>query len=507
MRLKRLEQHKETNSGLLRLTVLAVVILVIPIANLWEIRPTLYRYIVQLDTGEVELSKKESNTKNETATATFSMSPIITTRNITRGKHRRPSTPEECLEGTHEWRLPNVLSPKESFCPKTWPLPHHPTGCCEAQTGSMEYTPSTNNSSPWCQQNQEWLRDFGSSLLAGKKLLFVGDSVGQNWLNAMLLDANSRHPGELLPLDPNNWKRYYQGNKHVAAKYNFNETKGFCEFPFETLGFSTNRNYIQVTSANYPNYICPHPSHKELHQKCCPPNRFQYNHQTSFLVAPIAFELQQNHYDIVILQMGAHYRTYTLQHTNNAAVRTAAGAGLDELLPLFQTYALRHRRSIVLFLESLPQHFDTFDGSYAALGLTVNASRSECFPLGMNHKRQDKHKTGGLGVHRLNAIAKEILRHSNNNQWHNHNVRWLSSNAHAFDVRHDGHDNARNFPQFKDCTHYCYSPNLWQPAIDPFYKALADWFGKDETYIKKSIDGKQQRKQNQTKQKQPTILM
>lgn len=297
-------------------------------------------------------------------------------------------------------------------------------------------------------------------MLQRKRIFFIGDSVGHHWLNAMLLDAHHNKQQRLLHSNSSVWVEYYNTS---STYYDYDE-RGFCAYPFQWLNMSSVwPSAPSIMSAKYPNQICPPPYKKELYKQCCPGGI-----PLSYTGA-ISAELEKTRFDIVIAQMGVHYHSVESYQTV-----------LNEMLITLGNYSATNPESLVLFLESLPQHFDSPDGggSYDGFIQAVNRDPWKCLPLNSSQIESDLSLLGdscvSVGIHNLNQIARKAIDKKTKGGG---GVQWLSSNSAIMGIRNDGHNLAsRCCAKHTDCTHYCYSPNLYQPTIDPFYSALNDWF-------------------------------
>ena len=38
-----------------------------------------------------------------------------------------------------------------------------------------------------------------------------------------------------------------------------------------------------------------------------------------------------------------------------------------------------------------------------------------------------------------------------------------------------------------DCTHHCYSPLLWDPVLEPFYRVFERWGGGDGGTVRRAV--------------------
>ena len=345
-------------------------------------------------------------------------------------------------------------------CPEAWPIPSSGMRCCNKMIASVAYTSKIQNnshSSSSCETLEQQVRRHGASLLQGKKLLFIGDSVGNHWLNSMLLDAHNNKEESLFHSNQSIWKEYY---KKSDIDYEYDESAGFCTHPYYELNMSSIWPHApSVVTFKYPNELCPPYYKKELQKICCP------HKQPLSYTGAISVKLNEIQPDIVIAQMGVHFHSISSFQTV-----------LDEMLMMLGNYSVVNPDSLVLFLESLPQHFDSPDGSGSFDGFegAVNRSAWQCLPLNSTQIEDDLllgDASVSVGIHNFNRIARRAVEETKGA------VHWLSSNSDVMGLRNDGHKGATGCcRRHTDCTHLCYAPNLWQPAIDPFYNALKGWF-------------------------------
>lgn len=371
-----------------------------------------------------------------------------------------------------QWRPTNTSA--SSACPKAWPLALNGVGCCNKKIASIAYTSENHNSSGGgggggdggsnsmsssCETQEQQLRMQGASMLQGKKIFFIGDSVGHHWLNSMLLDAHNNNEQGLFHSNTSIWKEYLNTSFSPHGYYEYDE-HGFCAFPFQGLNMSSVwPTAPSIVSASYPNTLCPPTYKRALYQKCCPGGI-----PISYTGA-ISVKLNETQPDIVIAQLGVHHHTVSQFETV-----------LKEMLETLGNYSALNPDSLVLFKESLPQHFDSPDGSgsYDGYFAAVNRSARQCVPHNASQIESDLllgNVSVSVGMHNFNRIARRAVEEMKGG------VQWLSSNSEAIALRSDGHLGATACcAKHTDCTHFCYSPNLWQPTIDPFYSALKGWF-------------------------------
>jgi len=361
------------------------------------------------------------------------------------------------------WESHNATAALESECPSIWPLKNNGMGCCPKESGLLTYNKVSCQNDNTMQQHEESLIR-GASLLKGKRLLFVGDSVGHHWLNAMLLAAYSKD-SSLFPGNRSIWEEsYYEKFSDEKSYYEKDPEKGFCGFPMKFVNMSSAwPDAPVITSFLYPNLCCPPPYKKELYRQCCPGGK------PISRTGPISLQLEKVMPDIVIVQMGVHWhqvQEFRADHLEmlSAVANYSAAMSDAESSPL------------ALFLESLPQHFDTpsGDGSYDDFHAVQSTRVSfQCFPLNQSLIEADlllKDNSTSVGMHNFNRMAKHSVKQTSG-------VQWLTSNSKVYADRNDGHKGAtRCCARHSDCTHFCYSPHLWQPAVEPFLLAVDRWY-------------------------------
>ena len=354
-----------------------------------------------------------------------------------------------------QWRPGNSTSNVDSTCPTAWPLAQNRKECCGRTIASITYASENNNisASSLCESQEQQLRMQGAYGLQGKRFFFIGDSVGHQWLNSMLLDAHRHHQHRLFHNNTNIWAEYL--NKSTSF-YEYDE-RGFCAFPFQVMNMSSIwTSAPSIVSAAYPNFLCPPTYTRALYRQCCPKGS-----PISYTGA-ISVKLNETHPDIVIAHLGVHYHSVS----NFPTV-------LNKMLMALGNYSALNPNTLVLFLKSLPQHFDSPNGSgsYDGFHQAVNRSAWQCYPLNSSQIGIDLllgDISVSTGMHNFNRIARRAVEEMQGG------VQWLSSNSVIMGFRHDGHTGVQ-YPRYTDCTHFCYAPNLWQPAIDPFYHAVDDW--------------------------------
>ena len=287
-------------------------------------------------------------------------------------------------------------------------------------------------------------------MLRGKQILFIGDSVGHHWLNALLLDAHNKLPS-LFPSNTSSWREFY--SEPSPWQY---DNRGFCAPPFHVLNMSSALESAPViTTFVFPNNECPPTYKKERYKACCPRGI-----PIGGRMAAISAKLLDTKPDIVIAQMGIHWHTVPSFRSD-----------VSDMVKALGQYATLNSGSLILFLESLPQHFDAPDGSYDGWRANVNVNRSAflCPPLNLTRVQTDQlvGDDMSVGIYNLNQIARREVEVTEG-------VHWLPANSGAaFAVRHDAHKGATKCcSKHTDCSHYCYSPDLWRPALDPFYSQV-----------------------------------
>lgn len=334
-------------------------------------------------------------------------------------------------------------------CPIAAPFAPSGLQCCNKQIYPISYLSSSSSKKEFKAQI-----DQGASALMKKKILFVGDSVGHQWLNSLLLGA-FRRENNLFPQNVSIWKNFlfYNNNSYI-----YNEEKNFCYLPTRTFNITSIWKYSPIITAfYYPNDLCPPKYKNTLYSKCCPRGI------PVSTTGAISEKLEEIKPDIVITQMGVHWHSVE-KYSQDTSVMISA----------LQNYSIFNKHSLLLFLESLPQHFDTpsGDGSFTDFKLGTDRNPWKCFSQNLTNEQQSvlisKNSTS-VGILNLNHIAKMKVETSPG-------VNWLSTNSRAFSKRDDAHKGATKCcAKHRDCTHYCYSHYLWEPAIEPFFFSLFKW--------------------------------
>ena len=365
--------------------------------------------------------------------------------------------PANCSLG--RWESHNATL--EFECPSVWPMNKKTKrwGCCPKESGLVTYT--SNNM--LCHNEDRLIR--GASLLKEKRLLFVGDSVGHHWLNAMLLAAHSKD-SSLFPSNRSIWTESF----NLTGFYEKDPEKDFCAFPMYSVNMSSVwPDAPVIASFSYPSEWCPPRYKKELYQQCCPGGN------PISRTGPISFQLEEMRPNIVIVQMGVHWHTVPNFRADHLEMLSALA---NYSAAMTNSSSDSEPSPLVLFLESLPQHFDApaGDGSYDdfhAVEEKTIFTRFHCFPLNQSLIEADlllQDNSTSVGMHNFNRIAKKSVEQTPG-------VQWLTSNSRAYASRNDGHAGAtRCCKRHADCTHFCYSPHLWQPAIEPFLLAVDHWY-------------------------------
>ena len=162
--------------------------------------------------------------------------------------------------------------------------------------------------------------------------------------------------------------------------------------------------------------------------------------------------------------MGVHWHDPAKFRNDNFKMNEALG-----------NYSALNPDALVFFLEALPQHFDAPDGSgsFDNYMAATNRSKKTCEPVNLTRIESDlllgNHSTS-TGTHNFNRMAKLATEQTQG-------VHWLPTAFEAFATRDDAHNGRlRRRKPYKDCTHSCYAPNLWEPTVAPFFLVMDMWY-------------------------------
>jgi len=167
---------------------------------------------------------------------------------------------------------------------------------------------------------------------------------------------------------------------------------------------------------------------------------------TALIMQKVELLLSQYKLVLLVLNTGVHFNLHG--DTKHLHMNSAANLStyLEKILPavnyLSETTALP-KRFHVAWLETMPQHFDSSNGYFL--------KPSKCVPL------RDQM---GYGDWRNRAV-REIINQWNLTHIHVLNVWELLKPLHREHFKGD----------FIDCTHYCWTPMLWQPL----FKQVVEW--------------------------------
>ena len=138
------------------------------------------------------------------------------------------------------------------------------------------------------------------------------------------------------------------------------------------------------------NFFAPPTYKRALYRQCCP------NGRPISCTGAISVKLNETQSDIVIAQLGVHYHSVSNFQTV-----------LNKTLMALGNYSALNYNTLSLFLESLPQNFDSPDGSgfYDGFHQAVNRSAWRCLPLNSSQIGSDLllgDSSVSLGMHNFN---------------------------------------------------------------------------------------------------------
>lgn len=285
------------------------------------------------------------------------------------------------------------------------------------------------------------LAGMAVKMLRGRRALVVGDSIAQQWANALLLDLHGRallfpprgawrNAVTNLGDDQARWKRMYCGSEPTLL--------------FNASAMSSSRSHPApiIAVAIMHEDSC---RMAKIDKPCCigagPP------------LAYLQAVLRSLQPQIVVANYGVHW------HGRQTSRAGTYARHITRLLDVLTNYSMQRRlqtgrRPLVVLRETLPQHFQTAWGDGAWDG---PEQTGDCGPI--------KNRKPNAGPRTFNLLAERAVR------MHPHgvHVELLKGEFDAMLPRHDAHH------QSGDCTHFCYAPLLWEPALRPFYMALLRW--------------------------------
>lgn len=304
-----------------------------------------------------------------------------------------------------------------------------------------------------------------NKLLLGRRILVVGDSLSVQWANALLVDLHGR--GAMAGLDQlreHAWKEQDGRRRYCDAtpQYVFNGTAAAPQAPILAL---------------FP--VAP--------DLCLLPGLLCCNDGIETQMAALTRFMNRFDPHIVVANFGIHW------HGRQVADGTYS-RDVGKLLVAMVAYgAERIQRSsqpLLLYRETLPQHFPTLrrDGSFEGF-YSENGSVCSCITAGRSCDSLSPEvaaSSNDASPATLNCLATRVLSHGAGGS---SNVSLLSQmrlepqvlpQFDAFASRLDAHIGYSPLgvrpqglrPTALDCTHWCYSPLLWDAALGPFYRAV-----------------------------------
>ena len=301
-----------------------------------------------------------------------------------------------------------------------------------------------------------------AKLLSHKRVLVVGDSVSQQWANALLLDLRGRG---FLPAAPS-WNDTVSNIGLVPASRPFFQQhlaqRMYCDgLPTMTFrggtGGRADSARGKVGAAHRWNESKQHAVHMvqqfSIHRAACNGHHAGCCQGSDPPLHALSKLLRSQQPHIVVANYGVHWHGEQLQggeYYNHTAA----------LLATLTEYAGERARDkvsapLLLLRETFPQHFR--GGSYDHTN-REGGRGSGCVDVGYDPVRD------GYGPAAFNQLAKAAVSAS---QAAGGAVRMYGRAFRALVPRRDAHP-----PAVLDCTHWCYSPLLWDPVLAPFYEEV-----------------------------------
>ena len=190
------------------------------------------------------------------------------------------------------------------------------------------------------------------------------------------------------------------------------------------------------------------------------------------LASALARTLRHYRPDVVVMNYGVHWNGAQLPGGAYISEVEAAMSALSTYAGAWRSEAPTHTKSaggslggsqpapLLFWRETAPQHFDGCprgDGAWSTYAAHRRPGADpQCAETRWRESQQwtDLHE-GAVALNRLVAHAAQAYPHIS-----------MLPVFERFGPRHDAHHYAA------DCTHWCYSPFLWDAAIMPFYAAL-----------------------------------
>lgn len=348
-----------------------------------------------------------------------------------------------------------VLLDGRPLCPPDAPFANAPVCCAHATAVKAAY------------QHARALREMHSTarraaeLLRQKRVVVVGDSISQQWANALLLDlrgrgflANSSWPRTVSNLGlPPNTRPFHR--EHQASRM-------YCD-GLPAISF---RGVASSSSSSTAKQQVPTVQYFSLHTHTCGGTHAGCCRGDAPPVQALAKFLRSRHPHIVVANYGVHWHGKQLpggEYYNDTA----------RLLATLNEYAAERAKAkasapLLLLRETFPQHFD--GGSYDTGGGS-RRTWSGCTDVPYDQVQP------GVGPVAFNQLARAALRSSSQGALGGGGrpaaVRFYGRAFRALVPRKEAHLEGPGH----DCTHWCYSPLLWDPVLAPFYEEVVEQFG------------------------------
>jgi len=340
---------------------------------------------------------------------------------------------------------------------------HRRTTCCPSGHGTLLKDHGID-----AEEMHHQARE-ASKLLQGRRVLVVGDSLSVQWANALLVDLHGR--GAMAGLDQlraHAWKEQHGRRRYCDAtpQFMFNGTASAPQAPILALF------HVASDACNKTGSLC-----------CTDGIETQMAALTRFMAK---FEPH-----IVVANFGIHW------HGRQVADGTYSRDVRTLVLAMVDYGAERLRRSsqpLLLYRETLPQHFPNLrrDGSFEGFD-SENGSVCSSIVLGRSCDSLSPEvaaSSSDASPATLNCLATRVLSDGAGSRA---NVDPLSQmrlvpqllpQLAAFAARLDAHMGYSPLgvrreglrPTALDCTHWCYSPLLWDAALGPFYRAVLNHY-------------------------------
>ena len=171
---------------------------------------------------------------------------------------------------------------------------------------------------------------------------------------------------------------------------------------------------------------------------------------------------------VVVVHYGSHWHDWERGNHSARWYEHDVRQLVSNLTAYSEWYTRREgSRPLLLVRDNFPQHFDTpsGDGSFERRKEWGDLrSHDRCKPIVW-------WRPASIGPWSLNHRAYPIVSDAAPA------VQWLGGGFESLAPRHETHLKGAASPMghLDDCTHHCYSPLLWEPALDHFYRAVNLW--------------------------------